>query len=235
MPRKHFMVPVPKTVSYIVQQQIIGTTRNFVYLITAVAGDQKESFVVDPQPDLAPWEKQLSALESTLKGILLTHTHHDHVGGVGKVVDKYKVPVFVHKADVHRISKSAAKESFVFIENDQVLKLNGLNICVLHTPGHSAGECCFYVSNSEAAAGHAQSCLFTGDTVFIGDVGRTDLDTGSTKDMYESLQKIKSLPTETVIYPGHDYGPAPTATIGEQMRTSAAFRCKSVEELDALP
>jgi glyoxylase-like metal-dependent hydrolase (beta-lactamase superfamily II) len=83
-----------------------------------------------------------------------------------------------------------------------------LNIRVIHTPGHTPGSVCFFVNGN----------LFTGDTLFVGAVGRTDLTGGSLDTLLESLEKrLITLPGETVIWPGHDYGDAPTSTIAREM------------------
>jgi glyoxylase-like metal-dependent hydrolase (beta-lactamase superfamily II) len=202
----------------------IGSTRNFVYLIT----QDGESLVVDPQLDLKPWENKLNEIGAKLKGVLLTHTHFDHIGGVPSILEKYQVPIYVHALDARRL-KHIDKKHLSFIEDSQKISIGNTNVEVLHTPGHSAGECCFLICLQNALF------LFTGDTIFVGDVGRTDLETGSTQDLFYTLERIKSLPLETVFYPGHDYGKTPTTTLVHELKHSLAFQCKSVEELDALP
>lgn len=203
--------------------------KNFVYLLT----EQQESLVVDPQPDLKPWEKRMHELNAKLVGVLLTHTHFDHVGGVPLICDKYSVPVYVHEADVNRIlkKKSLAQKSpdvqnlVRFVKDGDRIPLGNKQIEVLHTPGHSAGECCYKLENA----------LLTGDTVFVGTVGRTDLETGSDEEMFHTIERLKKLPDSTMIYPGHDYGNTPTTTIGREKSESASFQCKTIEELKAIP
>lgn len=212
-----------------ISQFQIADFKNFTYLITC-GGD---SFVVDPQKDLKPWLEKMRDQRAHLKGILLTHSHWDHVIGLPQVEEAFKdenYKIYVHKYEAKRL-KNAPREiqdRFAFIEEGMKLDLGGAPVVVMHAPGHSSGECNFFIAGKP-------SHLITGDTVFIGDVGRTDLGDGSTRELFETLQRIKTLPPDTIIYPGHDYGKTPTSTVREQMEHSAAFRCRTIEELDALP
>lgn len=210
-----------------IDQFLYGGMKNFSYLITF----DGESLIVDPQVELHRWERRMQELGATLKGILLTHTHWDHVAGVPGVAAKYpQAKIYVNKLDAKRIQKydEAVRARFVFVEDGEQIALGSQTIEVLHTPGHSAGECCFLIREEPYK-------LFTGDTVFVSEVGRTDLETGSTAELFHTLQRLKQLPGDTVIYPGHDYGNTPTTTIARECAESAAFRCKTIEELDALP
>lgn len=207
-----------------IDQFLIGGFKNFVYLLC----HNGRALVVDPQADLKPWEIQMRQREATLQGVLLTHTHWDHVAGLPAVLEKYPdVKIYVHKADAGRLKKECEARLEFVTENDDI-ELAGAKVKVLHTPGHSAGECCYLIEGTPPS-------LLTGDTVFVGEVGRTDLETGSTAELFTTLQRLKTLPQHTVIYPGHDYGVTPTSTIERECRESAAFKCTSIEELDALP
>lgn len=231
-----------------IDQFQIGTLRNFVYLVTF----DGQSLVVDPQPDLAPWENRLAELGSRLTGVLLTHTHHDHVGGVPAICEKYGVPVYVHALDEGRLTGKLSlglsrreieargpliASKIKHIQDGERIPLGKEFVEVWHTPGHSAGECCYLARSENSTNGPSGLFpgLFSGDTVFVGDVGRTDLETGSNAQMFATIQRLKTLPPGTVIYPGHDYGRTPTSTIARERSESAAFRCRSVEELAALP
>lgn len=210
-----------------IDQFIIGGFKNFVYLIS----DGGQALVVDPQSDLTPWEKKLDERGAKLTGVLLTHTHWDHVAGVPAVAAKYPdAKIYVHETDALRLKKYTddVKARFVFINEGDKISLGHQSIEVMHTPGHSAGECCYLIQQTPPA-------LFTGDTVFVNEVGRTDLETGSTAELFETLQRLKNLSPETIIYPGHDYGNTPTSTIARECKESAAFRARTIEELDALP
>lgn len=213
--------------STLIHQHLIGSMRNFVYTIT----NSGESFLLDSQKDLSAWEETLTELGSQLKGILLTHTHHDHVAGIDAVAEKYNVPIYLHAADVHRLAgKSEKVRSLAHpIQEGMQIPLGKTTVHVLHTPGHSAGECSYLLKDEKPWQ------LFTGDTIFVGLVGRTDLDTGSTQQMLDTIQRIKALPQETVLLSGHDYGSTWTTTVGREIKESQAFSCRTVEELDACP
>lgn len=212
-----------------VDQLLIGDFRNFVYLIT----HDGESIVIDPQSDLTPWQNRIKELGSKLVGVALTHSHWDHVAGIPGIIREYgadAVPIYVHRSDATRLEKSPDKRSarMVFVSEGDRIKVGGRELEVLHTPGHSAGECSYLLRGNPDS-------LFTGDTVFVGDVGRTDLESGSNAELFATLTRLKTLNPDTIIYPGHDYGRTPTSTIARECAESAAFKCSSVEELSALP
>lgn len=206
----------------------LGTQRNFIYLV--IDWKTRQAAIVDPQRDV---ETPLQALERhglTLARILLTHSHSDHVAGVPALLERLPgIPVTVHADDQRRIAKKYGPDTnFDLAVNGQRVRVGSLEVEVLHTPGHSAGELCYFV---DGAPPH----LLTGDTVFIRDCGRTDLDTGDNAQMFESLQKIRKLPPETVILPGHHYQAECASTLERELRESPPFQCKTVEELSALP
>ena len=205
----------------------IGNFQNFVYLIVS----EGQAVVVDPQKDLSPWEKILEKHRIKLVGCLLTHTHWDHVAGVPDIARKYAVPIWVHGSDAHRLRSmpEPVRRSMRLLNSETPLQVGSLQIETIYSPGHSAGECCFLIK--ELTPWH----LLTGDTVFVGNVGRCDLETGDVSDMFQTIQKLKQLPADTLILPGHNYGSTPTTTIGREIQESAAFRCQTVEELDAIP
>ena len=211
----------------------IGRMRNFTYIIES----EGEAFIVDPQDDLALPRAYLKNLNANLVGVLLTHTHWDHILGVPQLVKEFpNNGVYFHREELKRMDSSISA-SYKFLSDGSSLAFGNQKVKVLHTPGHSKGEICFFI---EHVQGHGEvqvrsRHLFTGDTVFIGDVGRTDLDGGSSKELFETLQRLKTLDPDTVVYPGHDYGSRPISTLGEESKLSKAFLCDSWESLDALP
>jgi glyoxylase-like metal-dependent hydrolase (beta-lactamase superfamily II) len=202
-----------------IAQWELGAMKNFVYLL--IDWSAKAAALVDPQDDV---ETPLAALRAhglTLERVLITHTHFDHVAGLPKLPG---LEVVVHRDDVHRI---AGRERLRVVEDGERIAIGGLEARVLHTPGHSAGHACYRLP--------ALSALVTGDTIFIRDCGRTDLPTGDDAAMFASIQRVKALPPETLILPGHHYKPEVASTVGRELETSPPFRAASVEELAALP
>jgi hydroxyacylglutathione hydrolase len=209
-----------------VAQYELGDFRNFIYLI--LDWKEKKAAIVDPQTDLEPPLKALREHGFTLDGIFLTHTHHDHIAGVPKLVESFHgIPIYVHPIDAKRLN-GKLQSSVRPLSDEETVRIGSLSVRVMHTPGHSAGECCFYFERGG-------KYVFTGDTLFIRDCGRTDFEDGSNAQMFESLQKIKSLPPETIILPGHHYAKECTSELSREMIESPPLRCKSVADLAALP
>lgn len=230
-----------------IAQYEIGNTRNFVYLVIDWAS--RQAALVDPHHGLDPVLKDLTTHALTLKEVWLTHTHWDHIAGLPELSEMYPdLTVRVHLNDQHRLKKWKKQfphAKLMSLQDEETLHLqsehspeyspdpsNGdLSVKVMHTPGHSAGECCYFVKASQNATPY----LLTGDTLFIRDCGRTDFEDGSNEAMFASLQKISKLPGNTVIFPGHHYQEEYSSTLARELETSPPLQCRSVEELAALP
>ncbi len=201
---------------YFRQIKIGGYDENFSYLI----GDEatREVMVVDPD-NLEMLSQIITEEGLKVKGILITHEHGDHVVGVPATVEKYGVPVYIHAAGRHKVENAGAE--IKEIVGGELITIGGLEIRVIHTPGHAPGAVCFL----------AEGKLIVGDTLFVGGCGRCDLAGSDVEAMYVSLFEILAkFPDETEIYPGHDYGERPYSTIGREKKENRFLACKSKEE-----
>ena len=154
--------------------------------------EQGECYVVDPGYHGDKFVKIIQDLGLKIKGILLTHHHYDHVGGVDKIKEATDCSVLIHRAD----SDMYKRPVDVLLEDGDKLMLGAEEIKVIHTPGHTKGSVCFYSEQSKLA--------FTGDTIFNVDLGRTDLSDGSPFEMEHSIKDVINLwSNEITIYPGH--------------------------------
>jgi hydroxyacylglutathione hydrolase len=200
---------------------------NFVYLVVDWA--TRACAWVDPQRDLAPPLEAIEAHGLRVERILLTHTHHDHVAGLREVAARFPdAPVTLHARDRHRIA-SWPLPRIEELPDGTSFQLGDMAITAHHAPGHSAGALAY-----EFATGDRRY-LLTGDTVFIRDCGRTDLPTGSVDEMFATLGRLSRLPPETIILPGHHYAPECASWLGRELEESPPFRCRSADELAALP
>ena len=173
--------------------------------------------IVDPGDAPGKISRVIDALQGKPEGILLTHGHFDHILAVQELCGKYNIPVYACKEEEALLSdpslSMAMSGSGCVIKADRYLvdgetfTVAGFSFQVLHTPGHTAGSCCYYIPE--------EGVLFSGDTLFCGSVGRTDFPTGSTSEIIQSLYRLlRELPEETKVYPGHES----ETTIGYEKR-----------------
>jgi len=185
----------------------------FAYLLGEEGGGT--GLVIDPADDA---DRILAAAEQNrikIQYILNTHGHVDHVMGNEEMKKKTGAQILIHEMDAPSLTKIPKAMLAMFgghpsppadrtLKDEEVIQVGSLALKVLHTPGHSPGGICVY----------ADGRVFTGDTLFVGGVGRTDLPGGSWPLMLRSIQtKLLTLPDETIVLPGHNYGTAPTSTI----------------------
>ncbi len=197
----------------------VGSYGVKTYLL--ICPQTRAAALIDPGGDADKILALIQAEGARVKYILNTHGHADHVVANQQLKSALSAPVCMHEDDDRffaqaEIQKKTKKELGLpppdpadqQLNHGQVLSVGALKIAVIHTPGHTPGSVCFLVAGN----------LFTGDTLFVGDVGRTDLTGGSLERLLESLaHKILTLPKETVIWPGHDYGETETSTVGREM------------------
>ena len=168
----------------------------------------KETIVIDPAGDVPKIEEMLDILHANLKYIVLTHCHGDHVGGVNELRDKYGGTILLHRICKKNINNQdimlteyigmpeVILNDLRTVDDKDLIHVGNVEIEIIHTPGHTSGGISLYCKEHDM--------LFSGDTIFRGTWGRTDLPTGSLEDIMNSIiKKILPLPDNTIIYPGH--------------------------------
>jgi hydroxyacylglutathione hydrolase len=182
------------------------------------AGGSEEAVVVDPGFEPSSVRAMLDAAGKRPAAVLLTHAHMDHAGEAGTFAEA-DVPVYIHPDDALAFSDPAAwgradapalaaVADLRAMEDGEVLKLAGLAIEVLHTPGHTPGHCCFRVDDDVL--------VFSGDLVFAGSIGRSDFPESDPAKMRASLRRFLTLPDELRTLPGH----GPETTVGLERATN---------------
>lgn len=149
--------------------------------------------------------------------LLVTHSHGDHLSEGLEFVRRSGARVYAFDAQVEG---RLGGPPFQRLADGDELRIGEERLEVLHTPGHSPDSVCF----------RAERALFTGDTLFVGRTGRTVGERSSTTDLYRSVVRLKQLPPETVVYPGHDYGPTPTSTIERELADNPFLQAGTEEE-----
>ena len=223
------MLDVSQNAIYLKQMEL-GPMQNFVYLV----GDPvaRQCVVVDPAWEIDTIVDTAAADDMTITGALVTHTHQDHVGGsleswgmpgripgIEELLERVtRAKVYVHKAE--REFLKGFGSDLVKVDNHDTLPVGRLTLTFMHTPGHTPGSQCFLVDGR----------LISGDTLFIGSCGRTDLPGSDPKEMYYSLtQRLGALPDDTVLLPGHNYG-GEASTIGREKRTNQFMQFASLRD-----
>ena len=185
---------------------------NFSYMVADE--DVKEAAVVDSSYNASEIIKTLNAEKFRLKYIINTHGHSDHTAGNAELASVFKAKIVAFK--LSRANFDLA------VEDGDVLTVGKILIKVIYTPGHTQDSICLLVNDKK---------LLTGDTLFVGECGRTDLPDGSSRNMYNSLfNKILKLNDSVEVYPGHDYGPRPSSTIGEEKKTNYTLQPRSLKD-----
>jgi len=185
------------------KQLPVGPMANFCYIAGADASSS--AVIVDPGWDVPGITAALKDLKRSPEAILLTHGHFDHVRAAAELSRAFAIPVYIHEVDVPLLE--SAPEKLVKVSSGQEVSAAGLSFKFINTPGHTPGSCCIL----------AGGMLFTGDTLFVEEVGRVDLPGSNPEHMYESLLSLSRLPQETAVYPGHAYGPRAVSTIGDEL------------------
>lgn len=192
-------------------KQIKQKGDSFSYVIADEAS--KEAVVVDPSFNAEAIVALVRGQGFVVKYVIDTHYHSDHTAGNEAVKLAFGAKVVAHESS--RIRKDVA------VADGDVIEVGGVHIRVIHTPGHTPDSICLLVDGK----------LLTGDTLFVGECGRTDLSDGSAREMYRSLfEKLMKLDDSIEVYPGHDYGSAPFSTIGSERKGNYTLEKRSLEE-----
>ena len=185
----------------------------FAYLLAGDSGG--DGLVIDPAADIDKIIALADKQKIAIKYIVNTHAHVDHVMGNEEMKRKTGAKIIIHDEDAPLLTRIPRSMLLMFggrpsppadqtVKDGDLIRVGNLTLKVLHTPGHSPGGICL----------HSDSAVFTGDTLFVGGVGRTDLPGSSGPLLLQSIKtKLLTLPDETIVYPGHNYGATTTSTI----------------------
>lgn len=207
-----------------IEQRQVGQMAVFAYLV----GDEQsgDAVVIDPADETDGLIQAAEKRGVKIRFIVNTHGHVDHTGGNLEMKEKTGAPIIIHEDDADMLVSTPAAMLRMFgakqsppadrtVRDGDFIEIGGVKLQVIHTPGHSPGSMVLLLD------GYA----FTGDTLFVEAVGRSDLPGGSERVMFESIQqRICTLPDETVVLPGHNYGSMPTSTIGHEKQFNPFLR-----------
>lgn len=207
-----------------IKQMEVGHMAVFAYLVADEEGG--DGLVIDPAGDVDDIIATARNNHITIKYIVNTHGHVDHISGNAEMKKKTAAAIIIHEDDAPMLTSTPAMVLRMFgarpsppadmtvIEGDSVT-VGKVSLRIIHTPGHSPGGIALYTDGF----------VFTGDTLFVEAVGRTDLPGGSWSVMLRSIRdKLLTLPDETKVFPGHNYGRMPTSTIGNERKRNPFLR-----------
>lgn len=199
-----------------VKQMQVGNMAVFAYLVgDPITGD---ALVIDPADNVQRIIAEAQKNNLRINYIVNTHGHVDHIGGNAEMKKATGAKIVVHEDDAVMLTDTpdmilkmfgakASPPADILVKDGDIISVGNVNLKVIHTPGHSPGGISLY----------SPGYVFTGDTLFVEAVGRTDLPGGSGKTMYKAIkEKLFSLPEDTKVMPGHHYGRTPTSTIGHE-------------------
>jgi hydroxyacylglutathione hydrolase len=208
----------------IVRQIEVGNFSIYSYLI----GDERagECLFIDPSADQDVLLEEAQSHNMAIRYIVNTHSHIDHSMGNRDMVRRTGAKVVIHEADaaglletdpyiLNMFGAETPPPADILVSDGGAIQVGDVSLRVIHTPGHTPGGMCLYL----------EGMVFTGDTLFVGSVGRTDFPGGSYPELERSVRtKLYTLPGDTVVFPGHNYGMTPTSTIQYERRNNGVIR-----------
>lgn len=186
------------------KQVPVGPMENFCYLVGAEGSP--ETAAIDPAWDVPALLDALAQDGRRLTHALFTHHHFDHTGGLPEVLAG-GARAYLAASDVPYLRVDAPPSELAPVSGGDRIAVGPLEIEALATPGHTPGSTCYRVTSAD------ESALVTGDTLFIGGCGRCDLPGGDADELWRTLRRLSALAPSTIIWPGHDYGATPSATL----------------------
>ena len=189
----------------------------YTYLIASAKG--REAFIIDPVlENIEEYIILLNEFDLKLVKVIDTHIHADHITGASALKEKTKCVTIMG-------DHTPAETVEIKVKDEEIIKLDQLEIKALHTPGHTSDSFSFLMNNY----------LFSGDTLLINGTGRTDFQNGSAKDAYNSIfNRLLKLPEETILYPGHDYNGKKTSTIGNEKKFNPRLQVDNENEYEEI-
>ncbi|MBW1804980.1 MAG: MBL fold metallo-hydrolase [Deltaproteobacteria bacterium] len=204
-----------------IEQMKVGFMDVFCYIVACPR--TKDALVIDPAGDEERVVDRINQKGLNLKYIVDTHGHPDHSCGNARVKELTGAEIVMHELDDKMFNSPEGQEmarqwgftisppADILVKDGDQITVGDVSLEVIHTPGHTPGGICLLGDGN----------LFTGDTLFVGAIGRTDLPGASMTQFMTSIKgRLLPLPEETVVWPGHDYGERPSSTIGDEKRTN---------------
>ena len=197
----------------ILKQLFDKKTSTYTYLIASSKG--REALIIDPVLDnICEYISLLNELDLKLVKVIDTHIHADHITGASKLKEQTNCTTIMGE-------HTPADAVELKVKDDEIIKLDQIEIRALYTPGHTADSYSFLMND----------CLFSGDTLLINGTGRTDFQNGSAKDAYNSIfNKLLKLPEKTLLYPAHDYNGEKVSSIGKEKKFNPRLQVNSENE-----
>lgn len=199
-----------------VKQMQVGSFAVFAYIVACKT--TKEALVIDPAAQEERIVEEARSRGYTIKYIVNTHSHIDHIMGNRRTKELTGAEIVIHEREaqslirqdpgmMHMFGAEPSPPADIMVRDGDVITIGKTSLEVMHTPGHSPGSICLY----------RKGMVFTGDLLFVGGVGRTDLNGGSWEVLVDSIRKrVFTLPDDTVVAPGHNYGDAPQSSVGRE-------------------